>query len=727
MAHHKRRASSRRGRLPPATSSALAVAEAAIERAKKTADSKQPRFDQANPESVWNSVYRWAVRAETAAPPYMSFSPRRDQFLRNFWHLEPHLAGVLNGVIAIDKNRGWSITGGRNQVNRYTDVLHGAKAAPGMAGWRNFFSSQALSFYTTDMGTVCELGTDGQGGPLRALYHTDSAHCWLTGVDEAPLRYEPGMLGTSDGPLGIGGQGWKADEFFRVVSMPSDDENFRGLGFCAVSRCLELAKIMVAVYLHDQEVLRARMPDGLLLLQNISQDQWDTAMALREAQMNAKERQFFGGVYVLATAGIDQVDAKLVALSNLPAGFDLQTFTDQLMYGYALAFGYSPREFWPVSSGALGTATESQTQDDNSTGKGERDFILNYQEQLQEQLPPAILLEFDERDAKGDLDIAGIEQAKADIIETKASWAVNGQAVLTADQIMQLAAEQELIPAEWTAAEEDITATDTDDQSIAQLRERLREHPAVVRAIERFPSEPIVRYEYPKRRVVTLWESGAEAKRKRVWTGESMNSRHITRLADAIETAARAMQAAPAQLAAVPSTSPITIISSDAQMEALGRAMQTKPAIVNVTVDTTPLAEVFRGLTQQPTAEDLAQAMTRALSTAFQNLPHGPTLAEVAQVFTAIVAQLPRGPDAEMLIKAMARAMPAAAEPFDYQKFSTALTAAIKSMPATVINVPEQPAANITLELPTRETAHFQVGYDAQGQITDITKQSKAS
>ena len=59
-------------------------------------------------------------------------------------------------------------------------------------------------------------------------------------------------------------------------------------------------------------------------------------------------------VEVIASGGMEQADAKLVALSQLPTGFDREVFTDQLMYGYSLVFGFDPTEFWPVNAGALG-------------------------------------------------------------------------------------------------------------------------------------------------------------------------------------------------------------------------------------------------------------------------------------------------------------------------------------------------------------------------------------
>ena len=94
------------------------------------------------------------------------------------------LVTSLLAVTLIDSNRGWSLIGGRNQVNRYTDILHAAEAG---AGWRTFARKTSLSYWSTDMGAVTEMGREGLGveGPLRAIYHVDSARCLLTSSSRA--------------------------------------------------------------------------------------------------------------------------------------------------------------------------------------------------------------------------------------------------------------------------------------------------------------------------------------------------------------------------------------------------------------------------------------------------------------------------------------------------------------------------------------------------------------
>lgn len=475
--------------------------------ANAQAESKQPRFtSNGDVRSLWNSVYRWTKLPALTDEPTAKSSPRAwDTWMRDFFPLEPYLAGVLNSVVQIDKNRHWTLTGGRNQVLRYTPVLNFADNG---AGWRAYDSWQAQSYYLTRMGFVTEEGRDGDGGPLRALWSVDPCACELTGNPASPLKYFPANGGHYD----LRPQEWMPEDFFRAASLVSTDERQRGYGLPAAARAYALALIMVAIWEHDKEKLAARAPRGLLLLLGISEEQWETAMQARTERLDGLEREYFAGVATLASTGVDSIDAKLVALSSLPEDFDLQKWTSLLMYGYALAFGYDAREFFPVDSGSLGSAKETEVQHRKASSKGDLDFSLAHQEQIQNQLPPTLLFEYEQRDVAGEIADVQAQQAKAELITEIRKWGLTTQ--LPEERIMQLAAQAGIIPQEWTEVEEDVSATDTDDTTL----ERIRSLASVQRAAALFPHEPIVQYEYPSMKTRVLFRSGEDVTRPRVWT-----------------------------------------------------------------------------------------------------------------------------------------------------------------------------------------------------------------
>lgn len=458
-----------------------------LERAQ--ALSKQPRFNPVDKERMFASFYKWVKKQETAEPAYSADSRKRDQWLSEVWRKEPHLAGVINSVVAIDRNREFSITGGRNVVNRYNNILRSAEDGE---GWRYFSGRASLSFYTSDLGAVTEVGRDGPDGPTRALYNVDPARCHLTGKIDKPLAYTP-----ANGKE----QTWLPTDYFRTTPLPSVSEGLNGLGFCAVSRVWSLVELMIAVYEHDMEMIGARAPKGLLLLQNIGEQQWTDAMAAREANLSRMERDYYGGVAILAQEGVDQIDAKLVALSQLPTGFDLDVFTKLLMFGIALGFGYDPIEFWPVSAGTLGRSRESEIQHMKATGKGGVEFTRSFQDRLQRELPPTLLFEFEQRDVSGEMSDAQVQKAWADVF---AVYYDKGTGVLTAEEVRQLMVQQGIIPADWTEAEEQ-SQTDSTGEQRSWLNAE-----AVWRSALTSPREPIVRYTFPKNRMEYLAPSGYE-------------------------------------------------------------------------------------------------------------------------------------------------------------------------------------------------------------------------
>jgi len=496
-------------------------------KARQNGKEKKPRFEK----EIYNNFITWINSVVENEPAYGTDSWARDKWLLGVSRKETILAGIMNSVTLIDSNRGWSIVGGRNQVYRWSDKLH--QSANGQ-GWRFFAKKASHAFWNTDMGGVIGLKRDypfatatRAGGivevtksPLITLENIDPTRCRLYHQVAKPeelggLSVESDLLYEAT-PL----FDW---DYFRVTSMPSVEDEYLNLGFCAVSRAIEFAKLMYAIYQYDQEKLGAKMQRGLLILHNITEEQWKTAMEARKDKMSALERNYYGGVQVLTDMGEFPIDAKLVALSNLPDGFDQEIMTNLLIYGYALCFGYDPREFWPVSSGSLGTGRETETQAAKATVKGQGDFRLTFQENLQKELPSTIHFEFDERNEEGELISQALLQAKADVINSMAAVRENTGPVFTTEEMRQLYANAGLIPEDWTMQDEESTATDE-----GELRQRYLENPVIRRACEQYYNEPIVRYSVKwengvvRQKYHTLWHTGQEAISPKVWyTGDS--------------------------------------------------------------------------------------------------------------------------------------------------------------------------------------------------------------
>lgn len=491
--------------------------------------SKQPRFSTKQNFGGYMPAELFKI-AELNLPPYGS-GPRirrRSVALNNFWKIEPHMAGVINSVVDIDKNRGWDLVGPKRQVLRYRKILlHDVEAGH---GWRHFASKQSESFWTMDTGAIAEVERDdltlnlaGQRylGALRNLYHVDPTLCYYTGDPEFPLSYTP--------PVGRE-QKWKWNDYVASISMPNVTEKFGGLGYSALSRSVDVVKILYAIYQHDQEQLGARAPRGLMLLHNVGEEQWEDALKFRQRDLDSNEQRYFGGVMTLASAGIDQIDVKLVGLSQLPAGFDIEDYTSLCMFAIALCFGYDPSQFWPVQSGTLGRGRETEIQHREGTSKGGLDFALTFQRELQSILPDTLEFTMEQRDVDGEKLDAQLAHRYAEMVRLLyEAGLVAGYPLLGTNpdvarqRALALLAKYGVIDYDWVELNTELAANDlTIDRKKRDLEEYL-ERDRVKYAMERFVGEPIVRLrygnKYPFGKVETIYEG---EKRSSIFRGVTL-------------------------------------------------------------------------------------------------------------------------------------------------------------------------------------------------------------
>jgi len=231
-----------------------------------------------------------------------------------------------------------------------------------------------------------------------------------------------------------------------------------------------------------------------------------------------QDRYYYGGVMVLAGTGAEEPDAKLVALSQLPANFDQVTFAQLVAQVYATTSGLDLREIWSITGGNLGTSKETEVQHEKASTKGALEFTHAYQEQLQNELPDSIEFQFEERDEQGRLLQAQVAEAWATVAKTLyEAGQMGGGPLLDREEVRSLLVDWGVIPDDWTETEEEAQATDEEEARMKRLQERALATGTVQRAARLFPDEPIVKYHWPTGRELVLWQSGADVFRRRVW------------------------------------------------------------------------------------------------------------------------------------------------------------------------------------------------------------------
>lgn len=477
--------------------------------------SMQPRFKE-DAESIVFSVASWVYKSHLQEPALRADTRQYDDWLLTFAQTEPHLAGVLASVINNDKNRGWNLTGGLRQVARISDRLRNVEDGQ---GWRSFAGLQSQSFWNTNIGAITEVERDPITGAMLSLYHVDPTRSRLTRSVDKPLRYYP-----YNGKM----QSWHPEDYFRTVSLPDVRESWNKIGFCAVNRCLSLAKMMVSIYEHDLESLGALPPKGYLV-GNVSKKVYEEAVAKRKQAIENNEEDF--DILVLLGGGAGAgTDIKFVPFSNLPTNFDAEVWTRLLMYGYALAFTYDAQEFYPVQGGSFGRGAEATLQAEKAASKGELSFVLDFQDNLQRELPETVDFQFNRNDPKITLQQVEADQAQADLFTSiyEAKGGEDGTGGISREEYRVLLAEHDIIHPEWTESEEDTSITD-----VERLRQTVRDNDSVRRAAAAFPADPVVRYSYPNNKMRMLWESGADLLRRQYYPAATANQHQP--LQDALE------------------------------------------------------------------------------------------------------------------------------------------------------------------------------------------------
>lgn len=461
-------------------------------------------------------MMRLITRVDEELPPYTTDTRKRDEALQVLWKSENLLSGVVSSAVSRDKNRGWTLRGTARQVAFYSKRLHGVHDNK---GWRQFISMNATEWYTTNFGYISEIGFRSRNGNAETMWNMDATRCRLSSDPKNPVHYYPKSGAKMKLP------DWT---YIHGNSMPSFEEKFNYAGFCALERCLLFTRLMIGIFQHQLEKIGVAPPKGFLHMSGVTRNEWMQSVAqFREDRLN-QDSAFYENVMGIFTRDPNS-KINLIGLSQLPDNFTLKDFVDVLMQGYALAFGFPVGEFWSIETGSFGRTGEMNIQQEQAYAKGELDFALSLQEQLQSHfLPPSLSFTFDQRNDKGEFLQSEIKRENAKIIrelymagfqfqqlasedsedeeevtEEKVEEVVRAvmqnipkvneqsQSLITREEARNLLVDAGIIPASW------LEGGDQTDEAITDLQES---RDAVKADIElrkmalKYPDEPIVRY-----------------------------------------------------------------------------------------------------------------------------------------------------------------------------------------------------------------------------------------
>jgi hypothetical protein len=341
----------------------------------------------------------------------------RDDWLAGFprWEGNDLLAGALSTLVAKIASANFFLEGPQDLAETYMNIL--LEQADFGRGWSSFISKLAYGYLCRDGGGMAErlrASASDHEGPASGFAHLDESRCLYTGDPEYPVIY------TNEKGITVR---MHKSQVIRITDMPSGKTEDLGMGFCSVSRAISTANILMDLVKYKRERLSDLPPAGILFINNMTESQWEDVVT----KYDARQRNQGNTVWkdLLVAVGLDpeyQVGAELFELSKLWDTYDEQTFTELAIFTFSLAFRVDAREFWPVSSGQLGTATEAKVQHLKAKAKGEGIIFTEIERQFNNtlSLPPQLAFKFDFRDSDEDLQQAEIE--KAQIANIRSLW-----------------------------------------------------------------------------------------------------------------------------------------------------------------------------------------------------------------------------------------------------------------------------------------------------------------
>ena len=289
------------------------------------------------------------AKAGELLPPW--WSTRRDLELSAFWKRSPHLSSALYNaqaklvgiplqVVARDP----TIPEHREQAMDMTIYIN--ESSEFNKSWHVTYAKFMEDLLTQDNGAFIEvIGAGLADGPLfgpgMGMRHLDARRCTRTSNPIYPVLY-----------LAEDNKKYKL-HWTRVIQMsqmPSPRAEMHGIGFCAISRAVDIAQNLVDIAIYKQERLGSRPPNMVLLGQGITGQQIMEAFVAGEQEASNRNQTRYSRTVAIGSES-PEIDMKVVELSHLDP-FDEETSTNLGMYAIALAFGIDAGELWPGQRGS---------------------------------------------------------------------------------------------------------------------------------------------------------------------------------------------------------------------------------------------------------------------------------------------------------------------------------------------------------------------------------------
>lgn len=354
------------------------------------------------------------IRAGEVVASWWSF--QRDRDLRDFWMTEDHVGGAIYAMASKISNLDFKILPSdpsvRSQVQMADFFRQTLLETPEYGrGWGHWVFRFVQDLVSADNGAFAQIiGRGAPDGPIVgapvSVSNLDSSRCLRTRNPIWPIIYQD-----------IDGKRYRL-HYTRVLlssQMPSTRVEMNNVGFCAVSRCINVAQNLMDISRYKQEKLGSR-PARMMLIgrRGISAGEILHAFATTEEMDTSRGLSRYRRMVAIAPEkGRGEIDLELIDLASVPDGFNEQESTTLGMFTIALAFGIDAREIWPATVVGASKA-DAMLQHLKARGKGPGQIMQEIERQINQKfLPDQLTFKFDFQDDEQDAMQAEIRDVRS--------------------------------------------------------------------------------------------------------------------------------------------------------------------------------------------------------------------------------------------------------------------------------------------------------------------------
>lgn len=275
-------------------------------------------------------------------------------------------------------------------------------------GWIVTFGRFVEDLLTQDNGAFMEIIGDGSAdGPILgrpvSLRHLDASRCQRTSSIDYPVIY------TDDD-----GVRWKLHRS-RVITMSqmtSPKREMNGVGFCAVSRAVEIGQTLYDMVRYKQQRLGSRPASQILVGKGLTGKQIMQALRAINFQLDDEFLSHYAKTMAIGSEDTD-IDLKKIDLNHMEP-FKEETNTNLGMLAISAAFGMDVDEIWPIAGTSSGSQGDSNLRRMRSRGRLPAQLTQDVANQMDFKfLPPYLKWVFDFKDDMEDQQQALIKDIRA--------------------------------------------------------------------------------------------------------------------------------------------------------------------------------------------------------------------------------------------------------------------------------------------------------------------------